>query len=72
MDRLAVDAPHLSESAVAESFIHMHHLRALGIDRDVERGCRKLARAVALSFAARHDAARHDAAHHDAAPGDDD
>ncbi|MEU4230986.1 lantibiotic dehydratase [Nonomuraea sp. NPDC026600] len=62
MDRLAADAPHLSESAVVESFIHMHHLRALGIDRDVERGCRKLARAVALAFTARHDTAPgHDA-----------
>ncbi|MEU7861421.1 lantibiotic dehydratase [Nonomuraea sp. NPDC049141] len=76
MDRLAADAPHLSESAVMESFMHMHHLRALGIDRDVERECRKLARAVALAFAARDGAARdgaarHDSAHHDAAPGDD-
>ncbi|MBT2226593.1 lantibiotic dehydratase [Nonomuraea sp. NEAU-A123] len=71
MDRLAADAPHLSESAVVESFMHMHHLRALGIDRDVERRCRKLARAIALSFAARHDAAPYDGAPGDAAPGDD-
>ncbi|WP_433514309.1 lantibiotic dehydratase [Nonomuraea sp. CA-143628] len=54
MDRLR-GAPHLTESSVVASFLHMHHIRALGIDRDVERRCRKLARAVALTFAARDD-----------------
>ncbi|MEV6157137.1 lantibiotic dehydratase [Nonomuraea sp. NPDC052129] len=55
MDRLPVGAPHLTESSVVASFLHMHHIRALGIDRDVERRCRKLARAVALTFASRDD-----------------
>ncbi|MEU8140612.1 lantibiotic dehydratase [Nonomuraea sp. NPDC048901] len=55
MDRLPVGAPHLTESSVVASFLHMHHIRALGIDRDVERRCRKLTRAVALTFAARDD-----------------
>jgi hypothetical protein len=55
MDRLPLGAPHLTESSVVASLLHMHHIRALGIDRDAERRCRKLARAVALTFAARDD-----------------
>ncbi|MEU7741108.1 lantibiotic dehydratase [Nonomuraea sp. NPDC049158] len=56
LDRLPLGAPHLTESSVVASLLHMHHIRALGIDRDVERRCRKLARTVALTFAARDDA----------------
>ncbi|MCA2228888.1 lantibiotic dehydratase [Nonomuraea aurantiaca] len=55
MDRLPLGAPHLTESSVMASLLHMHHIRTLGIDRDAERRCRKLARAVALTFAARDD-----------------
>ncbi|MEU7829597.1 thiopeptide-type bacteriocin biosynthesis protein [Nonomuraea sp. NPDC049129] len=53
LDRLPLGAPRLTESSVVASLLHMHHIRALGIDRDAERRCRKLARAVALTFAAR-------------------
>ncbi|MFI6498144.1 lantibiotic dehydratase [Nonomuraea typhae] len=40
-------------SPVIDSFLHLHHLRALGVDPGAERACRKLARAAALSFTAR-------------------
>jgi thiopeptide-type bacteriocin biosynthesis protein len=39
--------------SVLESLLHMHHIRALGIDRDGERACRRLARSAALSWRAR-------------------
>ncbi|MFH8987129.1 lantibiotic dehydratase [Streptomyces sp. NPDC017940] len=35
--------------AVLESLLHMHHNRALGIDRDRERACRRMARQAALT-----------------------
>ncbi|MGK4581751.1 lantibiotic dehydratase [Kitasatospora sp. HPMI-4] len=35
------------------SLLHMHFVRALGIDRDGERLCHRLARAAALSFTAK-------------------
>ncbi|PSK89906.1 thiopeptide-type bacteriocin biosynthesis protein [Murinocardiopsis flavida] len=38
---------------VLESLLHMHHIRALGVGRDSERACRRLARAAALSWRAR-------------------
>jgi thiopeptide-type bacteriocin biosynthesis protein len=38
--------------AVLESLLHMHHNRALGIDRDGERMCRRLARQAALAWTA--------------------
>ncbi|WP_344876176.1 lantibiotic dehydratase [Allokutzneria multivorans] len=38
---------------VLESLLHMHHNRALGIDRDREQLCRRLARQAALSWRAR-------------------
>ncbi|SEG15383.1 thiopeptide-type bacteriocin biosynthesis domain-containing protein [Nonomuraea solani] len=59
MDRLAT-VPYLTRSSVMASFLHMHHLRALGIDPDTERACRKLARAAALAFTARHTPPRRD------------
>lgn len=39
--------------AVLESLLHMHHNRALGINRDRERSCRRLARQAALAWQAR-------------------
>ncbi|MGW0822527.1 lantibiotic dehydratase [Streptomyces sp. NPDC002845] len=43
----------LQLDAVLDSLLHAHHIRALGIDRDSEAACRRLARAVALSWRAR-------------------
>ncbi|WP_246267148.1 lantibiotic dehydratase [Nonomuraea typhae] len=42
-----------ARSPVIDSFLHLHHLRALGIDPGAEHTCRRLARAAALSFTAR-------------------
>ncbi|MGY0064940.1 lantibiotic dehydratase [Streptomyces sp. LZ34] len=39
--------------AVLESLLHMHHNRALGMDRAQERACRRLARQAALAWCAR-------------------
>lgn len=38
--------------AVLESLLHMHHNRAIGIDPDSERTCRRLARQAALTWRA--------------------
>ncbi|MGW4076079.1 lantibiotic dehydratase [Streptomyces asiaticus] len=38
---------------VLDSLLHAHHIRAVGIDRDGEDTCRRLARAAALSWRAR-------------------
>jgi class I lanthipeptide synthase len=38
---------------ILESLLHMHHNRALGIDRDGERNCRRLARQAALAWTTR-------------------
>ncbi|WP_202638736.1 lantibiotic dehydratase [Bailinhaonella thermotolerans] len=38
---------------ILDSILHMHHNRALGINPDSERGCRRLARQLALSVLAR-------------------
>ncbi|MBC6450909.1 lantibiotic dehydratase [Actinokineospora xionganensis] len=38
----------------AEALLHMHHNRAIGIDRDRENRCRRLARHAALAWIARH------------------
>ncbi|MGH3546495.1 MAG: lantibiotic dehydratase [Mycobacteriales bacterium] len=38
---------------VLESLLHLHHIRAIGIDRGSERTCRRIARTVALSWCAR-------------------
>jgi thiopeptide-type bacteriocin biosynthesis protein len=42
----------MDRDEVLESLLHMHHVRAMGIDRDRERMCRRLARAVALGWRA--------------------
>jgi thiopeptide-type bacteriocin biosynthesis protein len=38
--------------ATLEALLHMHHNRALGIDRDAENTCRRLARQAALAWTA--------------------
>ncbi|MDT3396324.1 lantibiotic dehydratase [Streptomyces sp. B1866] len=43
--------------AVLASLLHMHHIRAAGIDEDCERTCRRLARSAALSWTARGEGA---------------
>ncbi|MFG2912255.1 lantibiotic dehydratase [Kitasatospora sp. NPDC048298] len=40
--------------SVLASLLHMHHIRAAGIDQDSERDCLRLARAAALTFTHRH------------------
>lgn len=44
--------PDADTDAVLESLLHMHHNRAIGIDRDSERACRRLARNTALAWRA--------------------
>ncbi|MGH3752944.1 MAG: lantibiotic dehydratase [Pseudonocardiaceae bacterium] len=39
---------------VVESLLHMHHNRAIGIDPDSERTCRRLARQAALAWRTHH------------------
>jgi thiopeptide-type bacteriocin biosynthesis protein len=43
----------IDPDVVLDSLLHAHHLRAVGIDPDDERTCRRLARAAALSWRAR-------------------
>lgn len=40
----------INTDVVLESLLHMHHNRLLGIDRDRERACRRLARQAALTW----------------------
>lgn len=54
-DCLAADAAHVRPTSVLASLLHMHHIRAHGINLDSERLCHRLARAVALAWTARHD-----------------
>jgi lantibiotic biosynthesis protein len=56
-DCLAVQAAHVRPTAVLASLLHLHHVRAHGINPDSERCCHRLARAVALAWTARHDPA---------------
>lgn len=42
--------PEANTDAVLESLLHMHHNRLIGIDRDSERVCRRLARQAALTW----------------------
>ncbi len=46
--------PDANIDAIAESLLHMHHNRAIGIDPDSERTCRRLARQAALTWRTRH------------------
>jgi len=41
--------------AVLEALLHTHHNRSLGIDRDGERTCRRLARQAALAWRAQQE-----------------
>lgn len=50
--RLAA-ADGIDPDAVLDALLHAHHIRAVGIDRDDERTCLRLARAAALVWAAR-------------------
>ncbi len=56
-DALAAYRRHLSDDTdlgtIVESLLHMHHNRAIGIDPDHERSCRRLARQAALAWQAR-------------------
>ncbi|GAA4612828.1 lantibiotic dehydratase [Actinoallomurus liliacearum] len=54
-ERLGADATHLTAASVTGSLLHMHHIRARGINPGTERLCHRLARAAALSWIARHD-----------------
>lgn len=44
----------ISPDAVLESLLHVHHIRAAGLDRDSERVCHRLARSAALTWQARN------------------
>lgn len=48
---IVLDGP--PPETVLTSLLHMHHIRAAGIDPDAERACRRLARAAALSWTSR-------------------
>ncbi|MFS1304405.1 lantibiotic dehydratase [Streptosporangium longisporum] len=48
--QLPVDA---DTDVVLESLLHMHHNRAVGVDREGERTCRRLARQAALAWRVR-------------------
>lgn len=52
-DLLTADATHLRPASVTVSLLHLHHVRAHGINPDAEAVSHRLARAVALAFTAR-------------------
>lgn len=55
---LAAYRDHVSDDdidGVLEAVLHMHHNRALGIDRNAETACRALARRAALAITAQRD-----------------
>jgi lantibiotic biosynthesis protein len=60
-DALSAYRSHLDTStdhdpdSVLASLLHMHHIRAIGIDEEHERDCRRLARAAALSWLTQRD-----------------
>lgn len=54
VQRLATDAPHMRRAPAFGSLLHMHHVRAHGIDPAAEHLCDRATRSVALSWAARH------------------
>lgn len=49
----AATAEGIDPDAVLDAILHAHHIRAVGVDRDDERTCLRLARAVALAWRAR-------------------
>ncbi|MEO3862897.1 lantibiotic dehydratase [Acrocarpospora sp. B8E8] len=46
-------AAHVSADAALRALLHLHHVRAHGVDRDCEQRCHRLARAVALAWTGR-------------------
>lgn len=52
---LPVDA---DANVILESLLHLHHNRAVGIDRQHEAACRRLARHAALAWRAAHSQGR--------------
>ncbi|WP_283137525.1 lantibiotic dehydratase [Rhizohabitans arisaemae] len=48
-----LDGTHLTPSEVLTPLLHLHHVRAIGLQPGSERTCRRLARAVALAHAHR-------------------
>jgi hypothetical protein len=48
--------PEVNVDVVVESLLHLHHNRAIGIDPDSERTCRRLARQAAITWRARSSA----------------
>ena len=57
-DRLAADAAHVTPASALASLLHMHHVRAHGINPDCEQLCHRLARAIALAWTARRNTTR--------------
>jgi lantibiotic biosynthesis protein len=51
---------HVRPSSATTSLLHLHHVRARGVDGESGLACHQLARAIALSWAARRDADRGD------------
>ncbi|QSB06452.1 lantibiotic dehydratase [Natronoglycomyces albus] len=52
--RALLETHQAPSNAVLSSLLHLHHIRAIGIDTDSERACLRLARNAALSSRARH------------------
>ncbi|MFD3511950.1 lantibiotic dehydratase [Streptomyces sp. NPDC058657] len=50
---LLTDDKGLQAAEVLDSLMHAHHIRAVGIDKDDERTCMRLARAAALAWKAK-------------------
>ncbi|MGW6454678.1 lantibiotic dehydratase [Streptomyces sp. NPDC055078] len=47
-------ADRIEPDAVLDSLLHVHHIRAVGLHSEDEQTCRRLARATALAWRARH------------------
>jgi thiopeptide-type bacteriocin biosynthesis protein len=54
------DAEGIDPDTVLDSLLHAHFLRGVGIDRDQESTCLRLARAAALAWTAQHSTAAED------------
>lgn len=52
-DCLAAGATHVAPGSVLVALLHLHHVRAHGVDPDAEALTHRLARTVALAFNAR-------------------
>jgi hypothetical protein len=57
--------PDANTDVIVESLLHMHHNRAIGIDPDSERTCRRLARQAALTWRTRQQGSRGPVTHTD-------